>query len=64
MLRALNAFEARVKDFHSAPTATYASMILQAGERYEGDVALNNDPRQSQQHGADRGLRDRAAAGA
>lgn len=44
VVRALNAYEQRVKDFHAAPAATYASMLLQAGERYEGDVAMNNDP--------------------
>ncbi len=37
----LNPFEARSKDFHESPTATYASMIQQAGSRYEGDIAFN-----------------------
>lgn len=37
----LNPFEARVSDFHSAPTNTYASMLIQLGERYEGDIAFN-----------------------
>ena len=40
----LNEFDARVKDFHQGPTATYASMILQAGKRYEGPIAFNPDP--------------------
>lgn len=45
VLGGLNEFDSRVKDFHSetAP-ATYASMILQAGQRYEGPVAFNPDP--------------------
>ncbi len=37
----LNPFESRVRDFHSAPTNTYASMLVQLGERYEGDIAFN-----------------------
>ncbi|PIE90774.1 MAG: hypothetical protein CR997_03880 [Acidobacteria bacterium] len=44
VVRRLNAFEARVQDFHSSPTNTYASMIGQLGERYEGPVAMNNNP--------------------
>ncbi len=44
VIRALNPFEARVKDFASAPTNTYGSMLIQLGERYEGAVAMNNDP--------------------
>lgn len=44
VLRALNPFEARVKDFAAAPTNTYGSMLIQLGERYEGNVAMNNDP--------------------
>ncbi len=39
----LNPFEARVKDFHAGPVNTYASMLVQLGERYEGDIALNAD---------------------
>lgn len=37
----LNPFEARTRDFHGAETATYASMIRQAGRRYEGDIPFN-----------------------
>ncbi|MBI5846802.1 MAG: LamG domain-containing protein, partial [Nitrospirae bacterium] len=44
VLRALNPFEARVKDFAAAPTNTFGSMLIQLGERYEGAVAMNNDP--------------------
>lgn len=44
VIRALNPFEARVKDFASSPTNTYGSMLIQLGERYEGAVAMNNDP--------------------
>ncbi|MDY7095569.1 MAG: hypothetical protein SX243_21545 [Acidobacteriota bacterium] len=41
VVRGLNPFEARVQDFHSAPTNTYASMLVQLGKRYEGDIAFN-----------------------
>jgi len=41
VIRGLNPFDARVKDFHSNPSATYASLILQAGGRYEGDIAFS-----------------------
>ncbi|RME80717.1 MAG: PKD domain-containing protein, partial [Caldilineae bacterium] len=41
---ALNPFDARVADFVSAPTNTTVDMIRQAGHRYEGPVALSNDP--------------------
>jgi hypothetical protein len=44
VVRGLNPFEARVRDFRAAPIATYVSMIRQAGERYEGDVAMNSNP--------------------
>ena len=37
----LNPFKARVLDFHSSPTATFVSMIRQAGKRYEGPIAFN-----------------------
>ncbi|TVQ35698.1 MAG: hypothetical protein EA370_09045 [Wenzhouxiangella sp.] len=40
----LNPFEARVQDFHSSPTNTYASMLIQLGERYEGDIPLTSNP--------------------
>ncbi|MCC7373458.1 MAG: tandem-95 repeat protein [Verrucomicrobiales bacterium] len=43
VLRGLNTFDSRTKDFHSDPAATFASMILQAGGRYEGDIAFNPD---------------------
>ncbi|MBA4373002.1 MAG: hypothetical protein C0402_09065 [Thermodesulfovibrio sp.] len=43
VVRALNPYEARVKDF-SAATNTSLSMLTQIGERYEGVVAMNNDP--------------------
>ncbi|MBI1839469.1 MAG: LamG domain-containing protein, partial [Verrucomicrobia bacterium] len=41
VIRGLNPFDARVKDFHSAPSSTIVSMISQAGQRYEGDIAFN-----------------------
>ena len=40
----LNPFEARVLDFHSGPSNTFASMLVQLGERYEGDVPLSSNP--------------------
>ncbi len=44
VLDRINPFEARFNDFrnNSAP-ATYASLILEAGQHYEGPVALNPD---------------------
>ena len=59
----LNPFEARVRDFHAAPTNTFASMLVQLGERYEGDIAFNPDGGQPEQHRADRGLRDGSEPG-
>lgn len=44
VIERLNPFEARVQDFHSAPTNTYASMLTQLGERYEGDIPLTSNP--------------------
>jgi hypothetical protein len=44
VVRSLNPFESRVRDFHAAPTNTFASMLMQLGERWEGDIALNPDP--------------------
>ncbi len=41
---ALNPFDTRVDDFVSAPTNTTVDMIRQAGPRYEGPVAMTNDP--------------------
>lgn len=41
VIRGLNPFDQRVRDFHANPAATYASMILQAGQRYEGDIAFS-----------------------
>jgi hypothetical protein len=40
----LNPYDARVRDFHTSPTNTIASLITQAGARYEGPIALNPDP--------------------
>ncbi len=39
----LNPFEARTKEFHANETVTFASMLQQAGARYEGDIAFNPD---------------------
>ncbi len=44
VLKRLNPFEQRVQNFAQAATNNYASMLIQLGERYEGPVALNNDP--------------------
>lgn len=44
VIAGLNTFDSRIKDFHEEPAATYASMVLQAGERYEGPIAFNPDP--------------------
>ena len=41
---ALNPYDARVTDFESSPVSTSVDMIRQAGKRYEGPVAMNNDP--------------------
>ncbi len=37
----LNPFEARTEAFHENETVTFASMLQQAGARYEGDIAFN-----------------------
>lgn len=44
VVRGLNLFDARTADFHSSAVSTYASMILEAGPRYEGPIAFNPDP--------------------
>lgn len=44
VLGRLNPFEARVQNFAQAATNNYASMLVQLGGRYEGPIALNNDP--------------------
>ncbi|MCP4006626.1 MAG: hypothetical protein GY725_20800, partial [bacterium] len=44
VIKALNPFDARVRAFHKAPTNTIASALSQAGERFEGPIALNNNP--------------------
>lgn len=41
VVRGLNPFDQRVKDFHAAAANTFASMLVQAGQRYEGDIAFN-----------------------
>ena len=40
----LNPFDARVSAFHTSETNTFASMIAQLGERYEGPIAFSDDP--------------------
>ena len=41
VIRGLNPFDARTTNFHTSAVATYTSMLMEAGKRYEGDVALN-----------------------
>ncbi|MBK1791224.1 hypothetical protein [Persicirhabdus sediminis] len=43
VLDAVNPYEARISDFTGDSPSTYASMIQQFGQRYEGPVALNPD---------------------
>ena len=44
VLDRINPYEARFNDFrNNGVPATYASMVLQAGQRFEGPVALNPD---------------------
>ncbi|MBK8002248.1 MAG: hypothetical protein IPK15_27050 [Verrucomicrobia bacterium] len=43
VVEGINPFEARTTNFHDNASVTYASMLIQAGERYEGDIALNPD---------------------
>ncbi|MHC4744903.1 MAG: hypothetical protein ACYS8Z_23560, partial [Planctomycetota bacterium] len=44
VMRQINLFDQRYKDFHESEINTLVSMISQIGERYEGDVALTADP--------------------
>ncbi|MBW2107236.1 MAG: hypothetical protein JRI36_01020 [Deltaproteobacteria bacterium] len=44
VMKNINLFDEKVKDFHESEVNTLASMISLAGERYEGDVALSSDP--------------------
>ena len=44
VIKRLNPFEQRVQNFAQSETNNYASMLIQLGERYEGDIAMNNDP--------------------
>jgi hypothetical protein len=44
VIEGINPFEQRTRDFRQNAANTYASMLIQAGQRYEGDVALNPDP--------------------
>jgi probable HAF family extracellular repeat protein len=43
VIRGLNPFDQRVADFHQNEVNTFASMLIQAGRRYEGDIAFNPD---------------------
>jgi len=44
VLDKLNPYEARGQDFERSAANTFASMLIQAGQRYEGPIALTNDP--------------------
>jgi hypothetical protein len=41
VVEGINPFEARTTNFHETAANTYASMLIQAGQRYDGDIALN-----------------------
>lgn len=41
VIRGLNPFDARTRDFHSTEVNTFASMLVQAGTRFEGPIAFN-----------------------
>ncbi len=51
VLEGINPFEQRIADFHTSPAESYTSMIRQAGQRFEGPVALSSDPEFLQQVG-------------
>jgi hypothetical protein len=44
VVRGLNPFDSRIQDFHRAATNTFASALIQAGTRYEGDIAFSGEP--------------------
>jgi ELWxxDGT repeat protein/predicted outer membrane repeat protein len=44
VMKKINLFDQKVKDFHESDVNTLASMISLAGTRYEGEVALSDDP--------------------
>ena len=44
VMKNVNLFDQKVKDFHASEVNTLSSMISLAGRRYEGDVPLNDDP--------------------
>ncbi|MCC5806978.1 MAG: hypothetical protein JJU00_11685 [Opitutales bacterium] len=51
VLEGISLFEQRVEDFHSSPVESYVTTIGQAGQRFEGPVALSDDPEFIQQVG-------------
>ena len=44
VIAAINPFDARVQDFRQTPTQTQENILIQAGTRYAGDIALSDDP--------------------
>ncbi len=51
VLEGIGPFEERANELHTTPASTYVSMIRQAGQHFEGPVALNDDPEFLQQVG-------------
>jgi hypothetical protein len=44
VMKKVNLYDQVVTDFHASDVDTLSSMIAQAGEGYEGDIALSDDP--------------------
>ncbi len=44
VMKNINLFDEKVKDFHESEVNTLASMLSLAGTRWEGDVPLSSDP--------------------
>ena len=44
VMKKINLYDQKVKDFHKSPADTLSSMIALAGRAYEGDVALSDEP--------------------
>jgi hypothetical protein len=43
VLEGINSFEQRYSNFHDTEADSYTSMLVQAGKRYEGDIALSTE---------------------
>jgi hypothetical protein len=44
VMKKINLYDQKIKDFHTTDVDTVASMISEAGKGYAGDVALSEDP--------------------